>query len=95
MRLTEMYKQFWHEWDESFKQYKKTYQKYGFKRAAIGFVQKIGMEVVVILGSTFYAVYNTVVGTRMLPGDCLVVINSISERSNNLNSFVSTLAKFD
>lgn len=95
MRLTEMYKQLYREWDESFKQYKKTYQKYGFKRAAIGFAQKIGMEVVVILGSTFYAVYNTVVRSAMLPGDCLVVINSISEISSNLNSFVSTLAEFD
>lgn len=53
------------------------------------------MEVVVILGSTFYAVYNTVVRAKMLPGDCLVVINSISEISSNLNSFVSTLAEFD
>jgi ATP-binding cassette subfamily B protein len=69
-------------------------KKYGFRIAFSNYVQRIGLEVVTILGAMFYAVWCTVSRGTMTIGDCIVILNSIGTISYCLNALVQNFAEF-
>lgn len=83
---------------DSYGQFKAVMKKTGWRRALLGYFQKIGLEVVTILGAMVYAVWRaTVVGSAnggMSLGDCLVVLSSVGAISYCLNNLVQNFADF-
>lgn len=94
MRQTGMGARLLEDFRETLGMYTANLRKYGPIRATLGFIIKFFTEVVTILGATFYAIWRTVVSRKMLMGDCVVVINSISTISSNLTRLVSTMSDF-
>lgn len=92
IRLMEMWRQLIRDWWENFEVYKKNLRYYGWRRALTEYASVIGLEVVTIIGATFYSVYSTLVSETMLPGDCIVIINSIGDISYSLLNLVTGLA---
>ena len=81
MRIGGMYLELLHALGDTFTDFKALVKKYGTKRAVLGYIQRIGLEVFTILGATLYAVWSTMcVGPEaggMQVGDCIVVLSSI------------------
>ncbi len=98
MRIGGMYVELLHAFKYTFDDFKALVKKYGVKRAMLGYIQAIGLEVVTVLGATLYAVWSTMcVGPEaggMQVGDCLVVLSSISTISYCLNNLVQNFAEF-
>ena len=98
MRVGEMYENMLREFRESMKDFCALVKKYGTRQAILGYIQKIGLEVVTILGATLYAVWSTmVIGPEnggMNVGDCIVVIGSIGTISYCLNNLIQNFAEF-
>lgn len=98
MRIGGMYTELLNAFNDTFKDFKALLKKYGFKRTVIAYTQKIGLEVVAILGATTYAVWSTMcVGADnggMLIGDCIVVLSSIGSISFALSTLVQNVAEF-
>lgn len=98
IRIGGMYGRMLRDLRESFTDYRRIIKKYGLRQAVYGYLQKIGLEVVTILGATLYAVWSAmVVGSAnggMSVGDCLVVLSSISSISYELNRLVQYFAEF-
>jgi len=74
--------------------FRKLMRKYGIKRAIAQYIQKIGLEVITILGAMFYAVWRTLSDGGMSIGDCIVILNSIGTISYCLNYMVQNFAEF-
>lgn len=98
MRIGGMYTELLGAFYDTFKDFKDLMKKYGFKRTVIAYIQKMGLEVVTVLGATTYAVWSTMcVGPEnggMLIGDCIVVLSSISSISFWLSILVQNVAEF-
>ena len=98
MRIGGMYTELLNAFNDTFKDFKALLKKYGFKRTIIAYTQKIGLEVVAVLGATTYAVWSTMcVGADnggMLIGDCIVVLSSIGSISFALSTLVQNVAEF-
>ncbi|MBR7184565.1 MAG: ABC transporter ATP-binding protein [Clostridia bacterium] len=94
MRQTNMYLRLLEDLRENLDEFKRIYRKYSFRRALYELIMKMGTQVVTVLGATLYAIYHALVSGKILLGDCLVVISSISEISGSLSDFVSKLAEF-
>jgi len=98
MRIGGMYGNMLRDLRETFTEQKKLIRKYGMKKAVYGYVQKLGLEVVTILGATLYAVWSTMcIGPDnggMSVGDCIVVLSSIGAISYCLNNLVQNFAEF-
>jgi len=98
MRIGGMYSNMLRDLRESFKDYKDLIRKYGAKKATYGYIQRIGLEVITILGAMLYAVWSAVsVGPAnggMSVGDCIVVLGSVGAISYCLNSLVQNFAEF-
>ena len=98
MRIGGMYSEMLSALGDTFADYKALVKKYGIKKAILGYVQKIGLEVVTILGATLYAVWSTMcIGPEaggMQVGDCIVVLSSIGTISYCLNNLVQNFAEF-
>lgn len=98
MRIGGMYTELLNAFNDTLKDFKALLKKYGFKRTVIAYTQKIGLEVVAILGATTYAVWSTMcVGADnggMLIGDCIVVLSSIGSISFALSTLVQNVAEF-
>ena len=93
MRIGGMYGNMLRDLRETYNDYKETTKKYGTKRAIYGYIQKVGLEVVTILGATLYSVWSTMaIGSAnggMSVGDCIVVLGSIGTISYCLNNLVA------
>lgn len=98
MRIGGMYANMLRDLRETYKDYRKVIKKYGTRRAIYGYIQKIGLEVVTILGATLYSVWSAMcIGSAnggMSVGDCIVVLGSIGTISNCLNNLVQNFAEF-
>ena len=98
MRIGGMWGNMLRDLRESYRDYKRLALKYGTRRAVFGYIQRIGLEVITVLGATLYAVYSAlVIGNAnggMSIGDCIVVLSSISTISYCLNYLVQNLAEF-
>ena len=98
MRIGGMWGNMLRDLRESYKDYKRLALKYGTRRAVFGYIQRIGLEVITVLGATLYAVYSALVighaNGGMSIGDCIVVLSSISTISYCLNNLVQNLAEF-
>lgn len=93
MRIGGMYGNMLRDLRDTFKDYKNIMRKYGTRRAIYGYVQKIGLEVITILGATLYAVWRVSDG-GMNVGDCIVVLGSIGTISYCLNNLIQNFAEF-
>ena len=98
MRIGGMYGNMLRDLRETYNDYKKNALKYGTKKAIYGYIQKVGLEVVTILGATLYSVWSAmVIGSDnggMSVGDCIVVLGSIGTISYCLNNLVQNFAEF-
>ena len=98
MRIGGMHENMLRDFKESINDFCALTKKYGTLKAIYGYIQKIGLEVVTILGATLYAVWSTmVVGYEnggMQIGDCLVVLGSIGTISYCLNNLIQNFAEF-
>ena len=94
MRIGGMYTRMLRELKNTYKDFKALMKKYGFRIAFSNYVQRIGLEVVTILGAMLYAVWCTVSRGTMTIGDCIVILNSIGTISYCLNALVQNFAAF-
>ncbi len=98
MRIGGMYMSMIRDLRETYGEYKRIYKKHGIKMTVYSIIQKVGLEVITILGATLYAVWSTMcVGSAnggMSVGDCIVVLGSIGTISYCLNNLVQNFAEF-
>ena len=98
MRIGGMYQNMLRDLRGTYDEYKAIYRKYGVRMAIYGYVQKLGLEVITILGATLYAVWSAIsIGPAnggMSAGDCIVVLGSIGTISYCLNNLVQNFAEF-
>ena len=94
MRVGGMYRRMLDELMATYRDFKRLMRKYGILRAVTQYIQKIGLEVVTILGAMFYAVWRTLGDGGMTIGDCIVILNSIGTISYCLNYMVQNFAEF-
>jgi len=98
MRIGGMYRNMLRDLKESYRDYRAVIKKYGRKKAIYGYIQRVGLEVVTILGATLYSVWSAMtVGAEnggMSVGDCIVVLGSIGTISYCLNNLVQNFAEF-
>ena len=67
---------------------------YGLKRAAVEYIIEECNSVIVALGATLYAVWQTVARGAMGYGDCIVVVNSIEHVAWTLTNSASDVMAF-
>ena len=98
MRIGGMYKNMLRDFKETINEFRILTKKYGTRLALYGYIRRMGLEVITILGATLYAVWSAmVVGPAnggMNVGDCIVVINSIGTISYCLNNLIQNFAQF-
>ncbi|MBO5110654.1 MAG: ABC transporter ATP-binding protein [Clostridia bacterium] len=98
MRIGGMYRNMLRDLRESYRDYRAVIRKYGRKKAIYGYVQRIGLEVITVLGATLYSVWSALcIGAEaggMSVGDCIVVLGSIGTISYCLNNLVQNFAEF-
>ncbi len=98
MRIGGMYEAMLDDLRETLNDFRALIKKHGVRKAVYIYIQKIGLEVITILGATLYAVWSTmVIGPEnggMNVGDCLVVVTSIGGISYTLNNLIQNFAEF-
>lgn len=94
MRLTNIYRVLFKRFNGSVKNIIAYIQKYGFKLAVIDYMIEVSCSVVSEMGAMLYAVYRTFISGTMLYGDCLVVVNSISNLTYIFSYFTNRLTEF-
>lgn len=94
MRIGGMYRRMLDELMATYTDFRRLMRKYGIRRAIAQYIQKIGLEVITILGAMFYAVWRTLSDGGMSIGDCIVILNSIGTISYCLNYMVQNFAEF-
>lgn len=94
MRIGGMYVQMLRDLKETYKDFMVILKKHGVKRFIYTYIQKIGLEVVTILGATLYAVWRTMSDGGMQVGDCIVVVSSIGSISYSLSNLIQNFAEF-
>ena len=93
MRIGGMYRRMLGELTDTYTDFRDMMRKYGLRLALAQYIQKVGLEVVTILGAMLYAVWRTLSG-GMTIGDCIVILNSIGTISYCLNYMVQNFAEF-
>ena len=93
MRIGGMYRRMLGELTNTYTDFRDMMRKYGVRLAIAQYIQKVGLEVITILGAMFYAVWRTLSG-GMTIGDCIVILNSIGTISYCLNYMVQNFAEF-
>lgn len=94
MRIGGMYVQMLSDLKDTYKDFMTILRKHGIKRFIYTYVQKVGLEVVTILGATLYAVWRTMGDGSMQVGDCIVVLSSIGSISYALSNLIQNFAEF-
>ncbi|MBR6680907.1 MAG: ABC transporter ATP-binding protein [Clostridia bacterium] len=98
MRIGGMYVSMLRDLKDAYTEYKRIARKYGIRRAIYQYIQRIGLEVVTILGAMLYSVWSTLyVGSAnggMSIGDCIVVLGAIGGISHSLNGLIQNFAEF-
>ena len=93
MRIGGMYRRMLSELMATYTDFRALMHRYGLRLALAQYIQKVGLEVITILGAMFYAVWRTL-GGGMTIGDCIVILNSIGTISYCLNYMVQNLSEF-
>ena len=93
MRIGGMYRRMLGELMCTYTDFRDMMRKYGLRLALAQYIQKVGLEVITILGAMLYAVWRTLSG-GMTIGDCIVILNSIGTISYCLNYMVQNFAEF-
>ena len=93
MRIGGMYRRMLGELMDTYTDFRDMMRKYGLRLALAQYIQKVGLEVITILGAMLYAVWRTL-GGGMTIGDCIVILNSIGTISYCLNYMVQNFAEF-
>ena len=93
MRIGGMYRRMLGELMNTYTDFGALMRKYGLRLALARYIQKVGLEVITILGAMLYAVWRTLSG-GMTIGDCIVILNSIGTISYCLNYMVQNFAEF-
>ena len=93
MRIGGMYRRMLGELMNTYTDFGALMRKYGLRLALAQYIQKVGLEVITILGAMLYAVWRTLSG-GMTIGDCIVILNSIGTISYCLNYMVQNFAEF-
>jgi len=98
MRIGGMYENMLRDLKDTYEEFKALIYKHATKRAVYGYIQRVGLEVITILGATFYSVWSAMcVGSAnggMRIGDCIVVLSSIGTISYCLNNLIQNFAEF-
>ncbi len=98
MRIGGMYKNMLRDLRDSFSDYRRIIKKYGTRKAIYGYFQRVGLEVITILGATLYSVWSAMcIGKAnggMSIGDCIVVLSSIGTISYCLNNLILNFTEF-
>lgn len=94
MRIGGMYVQMLSDLKDTYKDFMVILRKHGVKRFIYAYVQKIGLEVVTVLGATLYSVWRIMVDGGMQVGDGIVVLSSIGSISYALSNLVQNFAEF-
>ena len=98
IRIGGMYINILRDLRETFEDFKRLLRKYGTRKAVYSYIQRVGLDVVTILGATLYAVWSAMcIGSEnggMNIGDCIVVLSSIGTISYCLNNLVQNFAEF-
>lgn len=98
MRIGGMWSNMLRDLRTTWQDFRRVTVKYGLQCAICGYIRKVGLEVVTVLGATLYAVWSTMcIGAAnggMSMGDCIVVIGSIGVISSCLNDLVQNIAEF-
>ncbi|MGM9637267.1 MAG: ABC transporter ATP-binding protein [Eubacteriales bacterium] len=94
MRLGGMARLMFGRQKEAYEDYRRLIRKYGFIQGLLGFLIGWGVDILAIVGAMGYAVYQTVVSGRMLLGDCIVVLTSVSMISHLLSTLVQRFSDF-
>ncbi len=98
MRIGGMYANMIRDLRATFSEYREVTKKYGARRAIYGYIQRIGLEVVTVLGAMLYSVWSTMqlgaANGGMSVGDCIVVLGSIGTISYCLNNLIQNFAEF-
>ena len=94
MRVGGMYLRMLEEIQNTYKDLKAIFRKYGLRRVVTACVLDLGLEVVTILGSMTYAVWSAISRGTMTMGDCIVILNSIGTISYSLNYLATSFAEF-
>jgi ATP-binding cassette subfamily B protein len=93
MRIGGMYRRMLGELMCTYTDFRDMMRKYGLRLALAQYIQKVGLEVITILGAMLYAVWRTLSG-GMTIGDCIVILNSIGTISYCLNYMVQNFVEF-
>lgn len=98
IRMGGMYRNILRDLEDTFTDFKKVLKKYGPKKSVYMYVQRVGLEVITVLGATLYSVWSAMcIGEAnggMSVGDCIVVLGSIGTISYCLNNLVQNFAEF-
>lgn len=94
LRVLNIYKVFFRQFKEAYTQAVIVCKKYGWKMALMEFMSSMGYSVLSAYAATLYSIWQTLGTGRMKYGDCLVVVNSISQVTYTLTDFSSRLGEF-
>lgn len=94
MRIGGMYVQMLSDLQDTYKEFKVVLRKHGVKRFIYTYIQKIGLDVITVLGATLYSVWRIMVDGGMHVGDGIVVLSSIGSISHSLSNLVQNFAEF-
>ena len=94
MRIGGMYVQMLSDLGDTYKDFMTILRKHGIKRCIYTYIQKIGLEVITVLGATLYAVWRIMVDGGMQVGDGIVVLSSIGSISYSLSNLIQNFAEF-
>lgn len=94
LRVLNIYKVFFRQFKEAYTQAVIVCKKYGWKTALMEFMSSMGYSVLSAYAATLYSIWQTLGTGRMKYGDCLVVVNSISQVTYTLTDFSSRLGEF-
>lgn len=94
MRIGGMYVQMLSDLQDTYKEFKVVLCKHGVKRFIYTYIQKIGLDVITVLGATLYSVWRIMVDGGMQVGDGIVVLSSIGSISHSLSNLVQNFAEF-
>lgn len=94
MRLGGMYLRMLDELKYAYRDFRLLMRKYGLRLAVAQYIQKLGLEIITILGTMLYAAWRTLGDGSMSVGDCIVILNSIGTISYSLNYLVQNISEF-
>ena len=95
MRLTQMWTVMFRRMRNSVAEMKEIVSRYGFRLMLLKHSFSVISEIVVYMGTMVLAGHRTLVSRTMLPGDCFVVLNCISNIAENVGHMADLFMRLD